>query len=172
MSSLTRQYHTPEEYFELDRKAEYKSEYINGLIPAVSAASREHNLITFNLTTPLDTQLKGRPCEAYGSDMRVKGSPRLYTYPAITVVCGEPHFDDKQRDTLTNPTVIIEVLPPSTEGYARHIKFAHYRELPSLTDYVLVAEDNMTVEHFVRSGDRAAQWLLSKLSDPDSALPL
>jgi Uma2 family endonuclease len=96
----------------------------------------------------------------------------LYTYPDITIVCGDPQFEDQREDTLTNPTVIIEVLSPSTKGYARHIKFAHYRQLPSLTDYVLVAEDTMMVEHFARSGDRDDQWLLTKLSDPDSILSL
>src|SRR5205823_13710982 len=100
MASTARVTYTPEEYLALERKAEYKSEYINGQIYAMSGASREHNLIAFNLAIELGTQLKGRPCEGYGSDMRVKGSPtRLYTYPDITVVCGDPHFDDKQRDT-------------------------------------------------------------------------
>ncbi len=173
MSSLAKQYYTPEEYLELEREAEYKSEYINGQIYAMSGASRQHNRIAFNLTTELGSQLKGQPCEGFGSDMRVKVSPTgMYTYPDITIVCGEPHFDEKQQDTLTNPTVIIEVLSPSTEAYDRGVKFAHYRELPSLTDYVLVSQDKVLVEHYTRSGSRDDQWLLTAISDPHSALPL
>src|SRR5437870_3393601 len=108
MSSLAKQYYTPEEYLALEREAEYKSEYINGQIYAMSGASRVHNLITFNLAGALSTQLHDRPCEGYGSDMRVKVSATgMYTYPDITVVCDEPQFDEKQQDTLTNPTVII-----------------------------------------------------------------
>lgn len=170
MSSLPGRYRTSEEYLELEREAEYRSEYINGLIAALPAVSRERSLIASNLVAAIGTQLADQTSVIYGSDMRVKGSPtRLYTYPDVTVVCGEPQFDDEQSDTLTNPTVIIEVLPPSLEGYARHIKFAHYRELASLTDYVLISEDTSMVEHFVRSGD---DWTLTKLSDHDSVLSL
>src|SRR5207237_2511641 len=110
---------------------------------------------------------------AYTSDMRVRVNPTgMYTYPDVSVVCGEPHFDDQQLDTLTNPHVIIEVLSPSTEAYDRGEKFAHYRRLLSLTDYVLVAQDKMRVEHFARSGDRGDQWLFTEISDPDHALNL
>src|SRR5438105_11912 len=155
MSSLTEGFFTAEQYLALEREADYKSEYVNGQIYAMSGASREHNLIAFNLITALGTQLRGRPCEGYGGDMRVKVSPTgMYTYPDVSVVCGEPHFDDAQLDTLTNPTVIIEVLSPSTELFDRGGKFAHYRTLQSLSDYVLVAQDKMQVEHFVRSGKR------------------
>ncbi len=183
MSSLAKSYYTPEEYLVLERKAEYKSEYLNGQIFAMSGASREHILISVNLVRELSSQLRGRPCEVYNGDMRVKVNPTgLYTYPDVTVVCGEPHFDDKHTDTLVNPTLIIEVLSPSTEAYDRGEKFAHYRKLPSLTDYVLVAQDQVRVEHYVRylwpvdgsdmdyAGHRRGthdQWMLAELSDLD-----
>src|SRR5580765_534258 len=136
MSTLAKEYYTPEQYLALEREAEYKSEYINGQIYAMLGASREHIVIAVNLVSELRTQFRGRPCEVYNSDMRVKVNPTgMYTYPDVTATCGEPVFDDKQRNTLTNPNVIIEVLSPSTEVYDRGVKFAHYRRLRSLTDY-------------------------------------
>jgi Uma2 family endonuclease len=173
MSSLAKQYYTAEQYLTLERKAEYKSEYINGQIFAMAGASKEHIAIATNLIGELHAQLKGRPCQVYNSDMRVRVKPTgMHTYPDVTAICGEPHFDDRQLDTLTNPTVIIEVLSPSTEAYDRGVKFAHYRKLDSLTDYVLISQDRMLVEHFVRAGDKGDQWLLTEFSDPDSALRL
>src|SRR5919198_4874617 len=119
--------YTPEEYLALERAARHKSEYVNGRIYALAGASRAHNLIVVNVSAELRAQLRGRPCETYASDMRVKVSQTgLYTYPDVVVVCGEPRFEDAQVDTLLNPTVIIEVLSESTESYDRGEKFAHY----------------------------------------------
>ncbi len=172
MSSLAKQHYTAEQYLALEREAEYKSEYFNGQIYAMSGASKDHVVIATNLIGELYAQLKGRPCRVYNSDMRVRVKPTgMYTYPDVTAICGEPHFDE-QGDTLTNPTVIIEVLSTSTEAYDRGDKFDHYRRLESFTDYVLVAQDKMQVEHFVRSGSSGDQWLLTKISSPDSALHL
>src|SRR5205085_5334550 len=121
-------YYTPEEYLILERQAEYKSEYFNGEIFAMTGASRRHNLVAANVLASLHGQLRKRPCEVYSSDMRVKVSPTgLYTYPDVVVVCNDPLFDDKQKDTLLNPTVLIEVLSKSTASYDRGEKFEHYR---------------------------------------------
>src|SRR2546423_7792204 len=120
MSSQTKTYFTPEQYLALEREAEYKSEYINGQIYAMSGASREHNLIAVNIVSELHALLRGQPCEAYMSDMRVKVSQTgMYTYPDVVAVCGGPRFEDEHGDTLINPTVIVEVLSPSTEAYDR-----------------------------------------------------
>src|SRR5262245_46847116 len=128
---------TPEQYLVLERKADFKSEYLNGYIIAMAGASREHNLIAGNLHGELRSQLKGRPCETYVSDMRVFiDRTGLYTYPDIVAVCGEARFQDDGVDTLLNPTVIVEVLSDSTERYDRGRKFGHYRQLPSLREYV------------------------------------
>lgn len=136
----------------------------------MSGASRRHNLISLNLGRELSLQMRDRPCEAYVTDMRVKISPTgMYTYPDVVGVCGEPHFEDTYIDTLLDPTVIIEVLSESTEAYDRGEKFAHYRRLASLHDYVLVAQDKIRVEHYVRNGE---QWVLSEISDPDGTLQL
>jgi Uma2 family endonuclease len=163
MSSQPQRRYTPEEYLALERKAEYKSEYFAGEIFAMSGASERHNLIAGNVFAAFHVQFRNRPCRAYVNDMRVKVSPTgLYTYPDVMALCGEPQFDDEQRDTLLNPTVIIEILSPSTEAYDRGDKFGHYRKLASLAEYVLISQDKPHVEHYVRQPDN--QWLLSEAS--------
>jgi Uma2 family endonuclease len=170
MSSLAQPRSTLEHYLALERQAKHRSEYINGYIFAMAGASRQHNLIAGNVFGELRVQLRGRPCEAYINDMRVKVSvTALYTYPDVAALCGEPSFEDTHVDTLLNPSVIVEVLSDSTEAYDRGEKFAHYRRLESLRDYVLIAQDKVRVEHYVRQGD---QWVLSEVSDLSSAVHL
>lgn len=162
--------YTPEEYLELERNAPYKSEFVDGQIYAMTGASRNHNLITLNIGSELRSQLKNRPCEAYINDMRVKAAAaRSYHYPDIAVACGEPQFEDEQSDTLTTPTVIIEVLSPSTEAYDRGAKFAHYRKIESLREYLLVSQNQPWIEHYVRQGDA---WLLTEASGLDASVRL
>lgn len=170
MTLATKRVYTPEEYLALERKAETKSEYINGEIYAMAGASREHNYIAGDLFGELRSQLRGRNCKLFMSDMRVRVKPTgLYTYPDVVVVCGRPRFDDSQVDVLLNPTVIFEVLSDSTEAYDRGAKFAHYRYLDSLKEYVLVAQDRMQVDHYARMGN---QWLLTAYSRPEETLEL
>jgi len=164
MSSQVKVHHTPEEYLALERQAEYKSEYFNGEIFAMTGASRRHNLVAGNVFASLHGQLRKRPCEIYPSDMRVKVSPTgLYTYPDVVIVCGEPIFDDKQKDTLLNPTVLVEVLSKSTASYDRGEKFEHYRKLDSLAEYLVIAQNKYHVEHYTRQPDN--RWLLSETDD-------
>ncbi len=142
MSVQLKPFLSPQEYLAMERQAETKSEYYAGEVFAMAGASRKHNLIVPNLAYLLVGQLKSRSCEVYNSDMRVKVSATgLYTYPDLAVVCGKPRFDDDQEDTLLNPTVIVEVLSKSTEAYDRGEKFAMYRALESMTDYLLIAQD-------------------------------
>ena len=156
--------YTPEEYLTLERKAEYKSEYVNGAIFAMSGASERHNVIVLNIGASLHAQFRNRPCRVYASDMRVKVSQTgLYAYPDIVALCGEPQFDDAQKDILLNPAVIIEVLSPSTEAYDRGGKFEHYRKLASLAEYLLVSQEKPHIEHYVRQPDNL--WLLSEASN-------
>jgi Uma2 family endonuclease len=160
MSSQPTTYLTPEEYLAIERKAAYKSDYIDGGMVAMTGASRKHNLITSNITREISQQLRGRPCEGYASDMRVRvPSTRLYTYPDVVVVCGEPQFEDEQVDTLLNPMLIIEVLSESTELYDRGKKFGFYRTIESLAEYLLVAQDECKVEQYVKQP--GGRWLLS-----------
>jgi Uma2 family endonuclease len=162
---------TPEEYLRVERQAETKSEYWHGQVYALAGASEEHNLIVANLVMVLGPQFKGRPCKVYANDMRVKvRATGLYTYPDVIVVCGKAAFEDRRRDTLLNPTVIIEVLSPSTEAYDRGTKFEHYRDLESLSDYLLVAQESPTIEHFERLPEN--KWLLSTYKGLDAVAPI
>ena len=171
MSSQPKVFLTPEEYLATERVAERKSEYREGDVFAMSGASKRHNLITGNFFASIHHQLKGRPCEVYVSDMRVKVSQTgLYTYPDIVVACGRILFDDDQRDTLKNPTVIIEVLSQTTEGYDRGMKFEHYRRLESLKEYVLVSQDKPHAEVYARQQDDS--WLLSEVDGLQDAIQL
>jgi Uma2 family endonuclease len=171
MSTQPTIYLTPEEYLAMERKAEYKSEYIDGEIVAMTGASRTHNLIVFNIAREIGRQLRGRPCEGYANDMRVRiPSTRLYTYPDVVVVCDEPEFEDDQVDTLLNPTLIIEVLSESTELYDRGKKFGFYRTIDSLAEYLLVAQDEQRIEKYLRQPD--GRWLLSEHRPPEDAVEL
>jgi Uma2 family endonuclease len=162
--------YTAEQYLAMERKSEFKSEYLDGLITAMSGVSRAHNRIAGNMYRKISDQLENRPCEAFISDLRLRVSPTgLYTYPDVMVVCGEAEYLDDEVDTLLNPTLVVEVLSPSTESYDRGAKFGHYRQLASLKEYVLVAQDRILVERFTRQGD---DWLLSAQNDPDDALRL
>jgi Uma2 family endonuclease len=161
---------SPREYLALERKAEFKSEYYDGYITAMAGTSREHNLITLNTGAEIRSRLGDRPCETYVSDMRVYiDRTGLYTYPDVVVVCGEPQFQDDEVDTLLNPTVVVEVLSPSTEVYDRGKKFLHYRRVSTLKEYVLVSQDKILVERYTRQGD---DWLLTELNQLSDTLQL
>ena len=162
--------YTTEEYLARERMAEAKSEYLDGEILAMAGASRAHNRIVLNLGAELNRQLRGSPCEAFVNDLRVRVSQTgLYTYPDVVVACGEVQFEDDQVDTLLNPVVVIEVLSPKTEAYDRGEKFAHYRRLDSLQEYLLVSQDKVRVERYVRQGE---QWVLSELNAVDDVLQI
>lgn len=170
MATQPEPYYSPEEYIALERVAEYKSEYLAGRIFAMAGASEDHNTIAANILYALRNLFQGRDCRVYMSDMRVRVAPNgLYTYPDVASVCGSREFADDHRDTLLNPTVIFEVLSPSTEAYDRGEKFAQYWRLESLTDYVLVAQDRVRVEHFARQRDG---WFVSAASSLDEILRL
>src|ERR1043166_9688652 len=146
MSSANTELISPGEYLDLERRADIRSEYIDGRMYAMSGASRPHSLIVGNFFRELSSQFRSRRCEAHANDIRLKVSPTgMYTYPDIVAVCGEARFEDKHVDTLLNPTVIVEVLSESTERYDRGEKFAHYRRLESLRAFVLVAQDNVRI---------------------------
>jgi Uma2 family endonuclease len=162
---------TAEEYLAIERQASCKSEYLDGEMFAMAGASRRHNLIALNIGAELRTQLQQRPCEVYTSDMRVKISRTgLYTYPDVVVVCDEPRFEDTDVDTLLNPIVLVEVLSPSTADYDRGGKFEHYRTLPSLQAYLLVAQERCHVVHYTRQQDNA--WLLAETDDIQDCIRL
>jgi Uma2 family endonuclease len=171
MSLRPKPYLSPEDYLALERSAEFKSEYFDGEIFAMTGASESHNLIVINTIRELSIQLKKRPCKVYANDMRVRVSPTgLITYPDVMVVCGQAQFDDSHLDTLLNPTLIVEVLSDSTEAYDRGRKFEHYRKLESLAEYVLITQHRPHVEFYRRQPDQ--RWVLAESDGLDSSLPL
>ena len=171
MSALPDAGWTVKDYLAYERANPQRHEYLNGQIYAMAGASANHNLITVNAYASLHSQLRKRPCVVYPSDMRVKISRTgLYTYPDISVVCGEPQFEDEHRDTLLNPLVIVAVLSPSTETCDRGKKFQHYRTLAALQEYLLIAQDGYRIEHYTRQADD--RWLLADVNQADAVLTL
>lgn len=163
---------TPQEYLQRERKAETKSEYYDGVIVAMSGASWEHNLITAELTRLIGNGLEGKSCVVTASDLRVGVAQcNRYCYPDLTVVCGKPEFEDEAFDTLLNPTLIVEVLSPSTEAMDRGEKFDCLKTLPSLQTYVLVAQDKPCVETFTRQADGTWSHEIKTGLDAIMALP-
>jgi Uma2 family endonuclease len=154
MSTQAKSHLTPEQYLEIERKAEFKSEYYQGEMFAMSGARLAHIQIVANVMRELGQQLLDRPCQPLSNDMRVCVKPvGLYTYPDIVVVCGEPKFLDDTFDTLLNPTVIIEVLSDSTESYDRDKKFEMYGSLESLAEYVMISSQRVRAERYTRLPD-------------------
>src|SRR5436190_15071811 len=161
---------TPEEYLRIERAAEWKSEYIDGEMFAMARASPRHVLIVGNLVRELGNQLRESPCGVYSADLRVATDRRRhYTYPDVVVICDPLQFVDEHRDTVTNPTLIAEVLSDSTEKYDRGAKFERYRTVPTLSEYLLVSQDRIHVELFQR-GDN--EWILREWNDPAAEIDL
>jgi Uma2 family endonuclease len=159
MTAQPKRYITEEEYIEFEAASARKHEYYQGEVFALTGGTEPHNLLSGNAYASLHAQLRRRPCRVYNSDQRVKVlTTGLHTYPDVTIVCGQSQFIESSRLTITNPTVIIEVLSPSTERYDRGMKFQHYRTIPSFQDYILIAQDEHRIEHFTRQENGI--WLL------------
>jgi Uma2 family endonuclease len=169
MSSATRQRLTPAEYLAIERAAERKSEFFNGEMFAMAGASVEHNLIKDNSIAELSFKLKGGPCRTLSSDQRIlvkKMGP--YTYPDIVIVCGQIERDAMDRDSLTNPVAVIKITSPSTEHYDCGAKFRSYQQIPSLKEYILIAQDEPVCERLVRQSD--GSWALVSFVGLDATL--
>jgi Uma2 family endonuclease len=160
-----------EDYLTFERKSEFRHEYYRGEIFQMSGASREHNVIVFNLANQIGSQLRGKNCEGYANDMRVfMPVTGLYTYPDVVVVCGEPEFLDGEFDTLLNPVVLIEVLSPSTADYDRGKKFWHYQSIESLREYLLIAQDEIKIEHLIKQAD--GRWDVREYNSLETEIEL
>lgn len=161
MSTLPSYYLSPEEYLAIERRAEYRSEYVDGVVYAMAGGSERHNLLAANIIISIGVQLRNRPCRVYPSDLkiRVPNSKRFF-YPDVSVVCGETVFADDERDVILNPILIVEVLSESTAAYDRGKKFLSYQQIDSLQEYLLVSQDEEIVEHYVRQGNDT--WLYTK----------
>lgn len=164
-------YLTPEEYLAIERKAEYKSEYIDGMMYAMAGGSPEHNSISGNVHTLINVQLWDGPCRVFNSDMKVRvPSTRKFHYPDVSVVCDEPQFADDERDVLLNPILLVEVSSKGTAKYDRNEKFNYYQEIESFREYLLVAQDKPVVERFVKQAD--GRWIGTKIEGLDKSIEL
>ena len=164
MSAVPHTILTPQQYIEQERRAEFKSEFYRGEVFAMAGATFEHTLIKDNMARKAGNQLEDASCVVLTSDIRVKINPTgLYTYPDVVIVCDKPQFEDNHFDTLLNPRIVIEVLSDSTENYDRGKKFSHYRQIASLQEYVLVAQDRPLLERYVRQDDQS--WILTVFDD-------
>jgi len=171
MSALPKTILTAAEYLAIERAAETKSEFFDGEMFAMAGTTKNHARIVMNFGGELRARLKGRKCEPFATDLRVKVEANgLYTYPDLLVVCGEQRFEDDQLDTLLNPTLIVEVLSESTERYDRVKKFDLYRALPSLQEYILASQSEPRVEQFLRQPDGG--WNLRITTDPAALVNL
>ena len=161
-----------EDWLAAERAAtDQRSEFVAGEVFAMTGATEAHNLIVANVVRELGNALKGRPCRVYPSDLKVRiEAENIGTYPDAMVICGDRAFYDDRRDVVTNPTLIVEVLSESSEAYDRGNKFRHYRALPSLQAYLLLSQQRMQVELFVRQPDQS--WNLSAFADPTDRIPL
>jgi Uma2 family endonuclease len=170
MSALRKQSMSLYDYLTLDGHSDIRYEYIAGEVYAMAGASEPHNTVSGNIIGILHRQ-KRKGYRIYPSDMRVKTPTKLYAYPDIIVVCGQPEIvNERGQDTLLNPILIIEVLSPTTETFDRSDKSWHYRSIPSLQEYVLVAQDKARIERFLRHSD--GQWLHMIADGLDASLPL
>ena len=168
---IQKSYLTAEEYLVLERQAETKSEYIDGEMVAMTGGTSEHSLVTMNVGGLLWQQLRQGSCRVYTGDLRVRIlAADVYYYPDLSVVCGEPCFEEGNRDNLLNPILIVEVLSPSTESYDRGGKFQNYQTLQSLQEYVLVSQNQPRVEHFLRQDGHV--WLYTDVSGLDNTASL
>ncbi len=172
MAAELKTFLTVQDYLEIERRSETKHEYVNGVVVAMVGAGANHGLIMLGAAGALRRQLRGRGCYVYPSDLRVNiEALNIYTYPDITVVCGVPQFGGQQPDTLLNPTLLVEILSPSTERYDRAEKFARYRRIPSLREYVLIAQDMPMIEHYVRGDGGTWAWSAAERLEDTLALP-
>ena len=170
METAAKQHLTTQEYLAIERNAEIKSEFLDGEMFAMAGGTRRHSRIKVKLIGALEQRLSGSPCQVLDSDMRVKiEATGLYTYPDVSVACGDLRFEDEREDTLLNPKLIVEVLSDSTAAWDRGEKFWHYRQLQSLLEYVLVSQD-ILIEHYTRQSDDT--WLLETVQDRDAILQL
>jgi Uma2 family endonuclease len=169
MQITEQRYYTPEEYLTLEEAADYKSEYIDGQIYAMAGGSTNHNRIALNFSTELNFAFKTQEYNVFMSDVRLWiPKRRIYTYPDVMVIAGEPDYYNNRTDTITNPQVIIEILSKSTQGYDRSGKFQAYRTIPSFREYLLLDQTKRYVEHFSKID--AKQWSLREYDEFDEAI--
>jgi Uma2 family endonuclease len=171
LAKLQPKLYAPDEYLALEEAATYKSEYFHGEIFAMTGGSANHNRISGNVHTVLNNGLRSTRCETFNSDMRLLVKAHsLYTYPDTMVICGRIEFAKDCNDTVINPTVLVEVLSPSTQDHDRGQKFEFYRTLDSFQDYLIIHQDRVYIEYHHKLADK--RWVLTEFSDIEASLTL
>jgi Uma2 family endonuclease len=170
VQTLKRLY-TPEEYLELEEKAEYKSEYRDGEIVPMTGGTTNHNKICLNLAANLKFALRGQGYDIYIGDVRL-WIPRYrqHTYPDVMVIQGEPIYTGSNTTTVTNPSLIAEVLSKSTQNYDQGDKFLYYRSIPEFCEYILIDQRRYHVMQYAKTAE--GQWLFTELESESSTLSL
>lgn len=161
---------TVADYLDYERNAPERHEFLDGNVYAMAGESPRHSTICFNLYAITGNQLRGKRCRGYSPNMKVATNEKgLYSYPDLAIVCSQPKYHDKKGDVLINPTVIFEVLSPSTESYDRGEKFLRYTGgIKSLTDYILISQNNPTIEHFQKQSN--GEWEKTEIEGMESVL--
>ncbi|HVF29306.1 MAG TPA: Uma2 family endonuclease [Pyrinomonadaceae bacterium] len=172
--------YTVAEYLDMERDADERHEFLDGQIYAMAGESPQHGAICMNLSRIISTSLLGTQCQAFSKDMKVRSGPipktkhatkGLFSYPDLLVVCGELKFHDRHRDVLLNPSVIVEVLSPTTEGFDRGEKWMRYQTwLPELTEYLLVSQSKPQIEHYHRR--RGGGWIYTPVNEREQSVRL
>jgi len=159
------------EYLELEEKAEFKSEFVDGEILAMAGASANHNILTAKFLARIFLALEDLDYSVFMSDMRVwMPVHNRYTYPDVVVVAGQPIFTDQKQTGITNPCLIVEVLSDSTGGYDRENKFKLYRSIPSFREYILISQNGYAVEQYAKQAN--GKWILADCIGEDEILKL
>ena len=171
MQVSTKTYYSPQEYLELEEKAQQRHEYLDGQIIQMAGGKANHNTVALNLSSALNYNLRKKPYRVFMSDLRLWiPDCRLYTYPDVMVVNTPLVYAENRQDTVTNPLVIAEILSDSTEKYDRGDKFRMYRTISGFQEYLLIAQSAMQVEKFTKNDSQ--QWVLSEYAGKDSIIAL
>ncbi len=166
-----KKFYSIQEYLEMENEAFEKHEYYKGEIFAMSGAGPRHNIISINIIASLYNSLKGKSCQPYGSDMRIHiPQNTLFTYPDISIICGDIINPKEDENTATNPKIIFEILSPSTRNYDRGVKFMLYRAIATLKEYILIEGETIHIEHFAINNE--GFWQLKEYSNVDDKIIL
>ena len=167
MTVAARTSFTETEYLALEKASDRKHELVDGAIVAMAGARPPHNALASNMSAALVVLTRGRGCLTLNSDQRVHvPATKLYTYPDVTVACGERRYDDADPPSLLNPTLVVEVTSDSTEDFDRGKKFLHYQSIAELRHYVIISHGARRIDHFRREGD--GQWHLTTHTRDDA----
>ena len=173
MSAVPEPRYTFEEYLRLERRSEVRHEFHDGLIVPTQAATRAHAQIVVNLTASFRNRFRGTPCRVYVQELRVwVPAQRRALYPDLVALCGEHSFHDSERDTLLNPTLLIEVLSDSTQDYDHGAKFSYYRAIPTFNEYLLVSQRERLIERYLKDEEHPTRWLFEEFRPESGALQL